>query len=126
MTTVAQFAEKIGVRPCDVCIARIRLQKEGRWPGEEFREVITYRVRGRMTTREVRSLSPEQQETVVGNFIETVKSGRTRVTGVVDFVRRHQEQAIEGGIPREAWSPRDRERMARGERPEGYPEHPNV
>ncbi len=109
MTTVREFAEKIGVRPCDVGTARIRLQQEGEWPGQELREVITYQKRGRMTTREVRSLSPEQQEAVIGNFIEMVESGRTRVTGVIDFVRDYKEMT-EGGLPEGTCSPRGRER----------------
>ncbi|OGM81795.1 hypothetical protein A2361_00310 [Candidatus Woesebacteria bacterium RIFOXYB1_FULL_40_26] len=31
-----------------------------------------------------------------------------------------------GGVPKSAWSKADRERMARGERPLGHPEHPNI
>lgn len=31
-----------------------------------------------------------------------------------------------GGVPEEAWSPADRERISRGELPEGSPEHPNI
>jgi len=31
-----------------------------------------------------------------------------------------------GGVPENAWSEADRERMARGELPLGHPEHPNV
>lgn len=30
------------------------------------------------------------------------------------------------GVPKSAWSKADQERMARGERPLGHPEHPNV
>ncbi len=122
MTTVREFAEKIGVRPCDVGSARIRLQREEKWPGEELREVIICRTRGGMTAREVRSLSPEQQEAIMGNFIEMVKSERTRVTGVIDFVRDYKE-VTEGGVPEGAFSPRGREREG-GETPRKYPPHP--
>jgi len=31
-----------------------------------------------------------------------------------------------GGVPKEAWPAADQTRMARGERPLGHPEHPNV
>ena len=31
-----------------------------------------------------------------------------------------------GGVPKNAWSKTDQERMARGERPLGHPEHPNI
>ena len=31
-----------------------------------------------------------------------------------------------GGVPKSAWSKADQERMARGERPLGHPEHPNI
>lgn len=31
-----------------------------------------------------------------------------------------------GGVPREAWSKNDQERMSKGEPPKGYPEHPNI
>jgi hypothetical protein len=127
MTTVAEFAEQIGVRPCDVDCARMRLKKEGEWPGEELKEPITYRSKlGKEVTRRVISLSPEQQEAVIGDLIEMVESGRTRIPEVIEFVRTYKEQKIEGGVPQEAWSPRDRERMERGERPKGYPDHPNV
>lgn len=33
---------------------------------------------------------------------------------------------VAGGVPENAWSKEDRERMAKGELPEGHPEHPNV
>ena len=31
-----------------------------------------------------------------------------------------------GGVPKSAWSPADQRRLERGEKPKGYPEHPNV
>lgn len=31
-----------------------------------------------------------------------------------------------GGVPKEAWSQADQERLARGDRPRGHPCHPNV
>lgn len=109
MTTVREFSEKIGVRPCDVGTARIRLQREGEWPGEELREVIAYRAKSGKRYREVMSLSPEQQKAIIGNFIEMVEGGRTRIAGVIDFVRDYRE-LTEGGLPEETCSPRGQER----------------
>jgi len=31
-----------------------------------------------------------------------------------------------GGVPIEAWSKKDQQKLARGEKPKYYPEHPNV
>ena len=36
------------------------------------------------------------------------------------------EENSRGGVPKNAWSKTDQERMARGERPLGHPEHPNI
>ncbi|MDP3994364.1 MAG: hypothetical protein Q8P91_00850 [bacterium] len=36
------------------------------------------------------------------------------------------EKNLKGGVPKSAWSKTDQERMDRGERPLGYPEHPNI
>jgi len=35
-------------------------------------------------------------------------------------------EEVPGGVPKSAWSKADQERMARGERPLGHPEHPNI
>lgn len=36
------------------------------------------------------------------------------------------DERFAGGVPKSAWSKTGQERMARGERPLGHPEHPNV
>jgi hypothetical protein len=36
------------------------------------------------------------------------------------------EGNFHGGVPKEAWSKADQERMSRGELPKGVPGHPNV
>jgi len=39
------------------------------------------------------------------------------------FVRKEK---VESGIPKEAWSPENQQRLAVGKKPVGHPEHPNV
>lgn len=36
------------------------------------------------------------------------------------------ERREKGGVPKSAWTKTDQERMAIGEKPLGYPDHPNV
>ncbi len=112
MTTVAEFAEGIGVRPCDVGTRIIRLKEKERWPGKELKEPIIVRnKRGASWVRMVRSLSPEQQQAIIDSFVEAVREGGTRVPAAVEFVRNYQEQMAEGTLSLETSTPKGPERM---------------
>lgn len=45
---------------------------------------------------------------------------------VKDAARLLREQTKGGGVPQNAWSNSDQERMYHGQKPLGHPEHPNV
>ena len=63
-----------------------------------------------------------------------VQVGETEVVGevAVPLVQAEDPGVDQGwstmfaGVPESAWYPADQERMARGELPEGSPEHPNI
>lgn len=50
------------------------------------------------------------------------------VRDAAEALRRERGSAVifDGGVPKDAWSQADQERIVRGESPQGYPEHPNI
>lgn len=40
--------------------------------------------------------------------------------------RKFEQRKIKNGVPPEAWTPEDRNRLVHGQKPVGHPEHPNV
>lgn len=79
---------------------------------------LCFRAKGRQTAVEIEHSTPP------GNI--SIEDYPTLSLADAARVLQKAEKRLSGGVPMSAWSQSDQERMDRGERPVGHPEHTNV
>lgn len=92
MTTVRQFADVLKIGPGHISLAISHLKAGGLWTGEDFTEIVTIRRSDNQeNTREVRSLSEEQQAQIKETLIRMGENSRARNPEIISFARHSKE-----------------------------------
>lgn len=80
-----------------------------------------------------RAITAVSTQIAVANEFQSPPQGSTfeefptlRISEASQLIEAEKLPNQEGGVPKNAWSPDDQQKLEKGEKPRYYPEHPNV